>query len=529
MQYIKGTDRTQAVLFPQSLDEIIDADNEVRLVDLFVETIDLAQFSFHVKSSSEGRPPYHPKDLLKLYVYGYLNSIRSSRSLEKECKRNIEVMWLLQQLVPDHNTISNFRKDNEKAIRKVFRHTVSIAKQFDLIGGRLIAGDSTKLRAQNSKKNNFNENKIVQHLQYIEKRLDEYNQALDQADDENKKIIKEQIEKQNNRKEKYLDLSNQLTNTAQTQVSTSDPDSRQMITRNNITEVAYNVQTTVDAKNNLTLDFKVTNENDSKAMGLMLSRAKKILGSADFTALYDKGYHIGSELKTGIEMGVELMVAIPGVASFAPDDRYNFDKFCYDEQKDAYTCPQGKTLTTNGNWYLKSKQRYLYHVKHYKTSACSTCPALAQCTKNKKGRLIERSEYQPYMDQNKNNIEKDPATYKRRQAIIEHSYGIIKRQWGFYFVSTKKGLKHASADVGLMFIAFNLRRLMNIIDKNVLTKFLRELASLFIDKTVLTKAFLTHLSNTIFQTIFASPFKTSPHMVSKSMKPLIKFEMKSSF
>src|ERR1043165_1249262 len=197
MQYITGTSRTQAVLFPQRLEDIIEQDNEVRLIDLFVESLDLSTFSFRIKSSPEGRPPYHPKDLLKLYVYGYLNSIRSSRALEKECNRNIEVMWLLHQLVPDHNTISNFRKDNEKAIRKVFRHTVSIAKQFDLIGGRLIAGDSTRLRAQNSKKNNFNENKIIQHLQYIEKRLDEYNRALEQADEENKKIIEEEIKKQN--------------------------------------------------------------------------------------------------------------------------------------------------------------------------------------------------------------------------------------------------------------------------------------------------------------------------------------------
>lgn len=506
MQYIKGADRTQAVLFPQGLDEIIDADNEVRLIDLFVESINLTEFKFHLKSSAEGRPPYHPKDLLKLYVYGYLNSIRSSRALEKECKRNIELMWLLQQLVPDHNTISNFRKDNEKAIRKVFRHTVSIAKQFDLIGGRLIAGDSTKLRAQNSKKNNFNENKIVQHLQYIEKRLDEYNQALAEADEENKQIIQEQIEKQNDRKEKYLDLSKQLIDTEETQVSTSDPDSRQMITRNNITEVAYNIQTTVDAKNNLTLDFKVTNENDSKAMGPMLRRAKKILGSADFTALYDKGYHTGSELKTGIDMGAKLMVAVPGVASFAPDDRYNFDKFIYTIGDDTYTCPQGKTLFTNGNWYIKSKQRYIYYVKHYKTIACSNCPALNLCTKNKKGRLIERSEYQPYIEQNKQNIEAHPDVYKKRQAIIEHTYGIIKRQWGFYFISTKKGIKHASADVGLMFTALNLRRLINIIDKNLFKKFLAELASLFFVKTVLPKAFLTHLSHPTFQTLFRSRF-----------------------
>ena len=262
-----------------------------------------------------------------------------------------------------------------------------------------------------------------------------------------------------------------------------------MITRNNITEVAYNVQTTVDAKNNLTLDYKVTNENDSKAMGAMLKRTKKILGHTSFTALYDKGYHTGSELKTGIEMGVELMVAIPGVASFAPDERYNFDHFIYNESNDTYTCPEKKTLRTNGSWYVKSKQRYIYHVKHYKTSACNTCPALTSCTKNKKGRLIERSEYQSYMDRNKENIEKDPATYKKRQAIIEHTYGIIKRQWGFYFISTKKGIKHASADVGLMFTALNLRRLMNIIDKNVLAKFFKELASLFVIETALLKLF----------------------------------------
>ncbi len=380
MQYIKGNDRTQAILFPQSLDEIVDNDNEVRIIDLFVESIDLVQFNFTFKQSAEGRPPYHPKDLLKLYVYGYLNSIRSSRALEKECKRNIELMWLLQQLVPDHNTISNFRRDNEKAIRKVFRHTVSIAKQFDLIGGKLIAGDSTKLRAQNSKKNNFNENKIAQHLEYIENKLDEYDQALQMADDENKKIIQQQIEKQNHRKEKYNQLSRQLSQTGETQVSTSDPDSRQMITRNNITEVGYNVQTTVDAKHHLTLDYKVTNENDSKAMGCMLRRAKTILQTNDFTALYDKGYHTGSEIKKAVEMGIEVMVAVPGVASFAPDDNYNFDKFIYNPQHDTYTCPEQQTLKTNGNWYVKSKERYLYYVKHYKTGDCSTCPALALCT-----------------------------------------------------------------------------------------------------------------------------------------------------
>jgi len=487
MQYIQGKNREQSVLFPQSLDEIISADNEVRIIDLFAESIHLADFKFVTKNATEGRPAYNPKDLLKLFVYGYLNSIRSSRVLEKECHRNVEVMWLMKQLSPDHNTISNFRRDNQKAIRQVFRHTVSIAAQFNLIGGKLIAGDSTKLRAQNSKKNNFNESKIEQHLVYIENKLNEYNKALEVADEDNKKIIETEINKQNNRKDFYNNLSNQLQQNGDTQISTTDPDSRQMITRNNITEVAYNVQTVVDEKHNLPIDYKVTNENDSKAMSAMLRRTKIILNTTDFTALYDKGYHTGSEIKKAVEMGVNIMVAIPGVASFAPDERYNFDQFIYNQQQDCYTCPQQQTLTTNGNWYQKSKQRYIYFVKHYKTKSCATCPALALCTKNKKGRLLERSENQPYIEQNKKNIEANTKTYKKRQAIVEHPYGIIKRQWGFYYITTKKGIKRASADVGLMFVAYNLRRLMNIIDKNSFQKFLKELVLLFFTETALLK------------------------------------------
>jgi len=488
MQYIQGKNREQSVLFPQSLDEIISTDNEVRIIDLFAESINLADFKFVTKNAAEGRPAYNPKDLLKLFVYGYLNAMRSSRVLEKECYRNVEVMWLMKQLAPDHNTISNFRRDNQKAIRQVFRYTVSIASQFNLIGGKLIAGDSTKLRAQNSKKNNFNESKIEQHLVYIDNKLNEYNKALEAADDQNKEIIQEAIDKQNNRKGFYNNLSNQLQQNADTQISTTDPDSRQMITRNNITEVAYNVQTVVDEKHNLPIDYKVTNENDSKAMSPMLRRTKIILNTTDFTALYDKGYHTGSEIKRAVEMGINIMVAIPGVASFAPDEHYNFDKFIYNEQQDCYTCPQQQTLTTNGNWYQKSKQRYIYFVKHYKTKNCATCPALALCTKNKKGRLLERSEYQPFIEQNKKNIEANNKTYKKRQAIVEHPYGIIKRQWGFYYITTKKGIKRASADVGLMFVAFNLRRLMNIIDKNSFKKFFRELVPLFFVKTAMVKA-----------------------------------------
>ncbi len=479
MQFIQGTNRTQSVLFSENLDQIIDQENEVRLIDLFVESINLTDFKFVIKTSIEGRPAYNPKDLLKLYVYGYLNQIRSSRHLEKECKRNIELMWLMKTLAPDHNTISNFRRDNEKAIRKVFRYTVSIAKHFDLIGGKLIAGDSTKLRAQNSKKNNFNEKKIEHHLSYIDNKLDEYNKALELADEDTKKIIQQEIQKQNNRKNEYQALSAELAATGEVQISTSDPQSRQMITRNNITEVAYNIQTVVDAKHNLPIDYKVTNKNDRRAMGGMLRRTKAILQTSDFTALYDKGYHTPGEIKTAIDLGINVMVAIPDIACNAPNENYNVSNFIYHQATDSYTCPEKEVLKTNGNWYTKHREKYSTLVKHYKTKACGTCPVKELCTRNAKGRLIERSEYAPYVEKNKQNILANPALYKKRQAIVEHPYGIIKRQWGFYYIMTKKGMKRASADVGLMFVAFNLRRLINILGKNVINKFLRELGFLF--------------------------------------------------
>ena len=486
MQFIQGKNRTQSILFPESLDQIIDQNNEVRIIDLFVESINAADFKFVIKTSIEGRPSYNPKDLLKLFVYGYLNQIRSSRALEKECKRNIELMWLMKELAPDHNTISNFRKENEKAIRKVFRYTVSIAKQFDLIGGKLVAGDSTKLRAQNSKKNNFNARKIERHLAYIDNKLNEYNIAIELADDENKKIIQLEILKQNRRKRQYQNYTAILEQTGEVQISTSDPDSRQLITRNNITEVAYNIQTVVDAKHNLPIDYKVTNENDSKAMGSMLRRTKIILNTTNFTALYDKGYHTGSEIKTAVDLGIHIMVAIPEVASNAPDTAYNVANFKYDKVNETYTCPQAQVLTTNGSWYKKNRGKSFTHMKHYKTKACSTCPVKDLCTKNKDGRLIERSEHAPFIEQNKLNIEANPTLYKKRQAIVEHPYGILKRQWGFYYIMTKKTKKHASADVGLMFTAYNLRRIMNIIDKNVFKKFLKELGLLFFEKITFT-------------------------------------------
>jgi len=474
MKYFLGKNREQTYLFPVSLDESLSNDNEVRLIDLFVDSLNISKFGFKVDFGENGRPAYHPADLLKLYIYGYMNKIRSSRDLEKECKRNIEVIWLLKSLKPDHNTISNFRKDNDSAIREVFKTTVKISKHFDLLGKKLIAGDSTKLRAQNSKKNNYNQKKIDRHLEYIENKLNEYNQALSKEDCVQPAEIKKNIEKQLERKEKYHQLEQQLKETGQEQISTSDTESRQMITRNNITEVAYNVQTTVDAKNNILIDYKVTNNNDSKALGKMITRASEILETTDFTALYDKGYHTGSELKIAQDLGINLMVAVPDVASNAPDKRYNVANFYYDKEADFYICPEHQKLVTNANWYNKNRgnNRELIRVKHYKTNACKACINRELCTSNKHGRLIERSEYADNIEQNKKNIEANQKLYKRRQAIVEHPYGTIKRQWGFNYILTKQGMERASSDVGFIFISYNLRRIINILGFKRFKKYL---------------------------------------------------------
>ena len=463
MKFIQGKNRSQTCLFPISLEDSIEGDNSVRSIDQFVDSLDMETLGFRCDHTENGPPAYHPTLLLKLYIYGYMNRVRSSRQLEKECNRNIEVMWLLESLAPDHNTISNFRRDNPRAIKRVFHATVSLARNFGLIGATLIAGDSTKFRAQNSKKNNFNQKKIQRHLDYIDNKLDQYDTALLESEDgHEKEAIEKDIARHQQRKSQYHRLERQLEESGDTQISTSDPESRHMITRANITEVAYCVQTTVDAENNIPLDYRVTNENDRKAMGKMLCRAKTILRTSDFTALYDKGYHTGSELATAGRLGIDTLVAIPGIgrASQAPDPAYNSENFTYDTIKDTYTCPQGNTLKSNGSSY-KGRN---YYFKQYKTNKCGQCPARHLCTTSKaNGKIIQRSEYQQYIEDNMARVREDPEAYRKRQAIVEHPYGTIKRQWGFDHITTKKTMQRASADVGLMFIAYNLKRIWNII------------------------------------------------------------------
>jgi len=274
-----------------------------------------------------------------------------------------------------------------------------------------------------------------------------------------KKVIKVKIAKQKKHKKQYESLERQLKETGEQQISTSDPESRQLVIRGVVTEVCYNVQSTVDEKHKIPIDYQVTNSNDKQAMTAMVQEAIDIVGNNTFDVVFDKGYYTAEQIHNTQLLGVTTHVCIPNPASTAPDPRYNLSAFRYDKESDTYRCPAGETLRSNGNWYHKR----VYRVKQYKTKNCKTCLVKALCTKAKYQRIIERHEFADALEINRENISKTPEIYAQRQSIVEHPFGTMKRQWGFDHIMTKKTIKRASADVGLIFIAYNLKRIINTI------------------------------------------------------------------
>jgi hypothetical protein len=354
--------------------------------------------------------------------------------------------------------------------------------------------------------NNFNQKKIDRHLEYIENKLAEYEKALAENDGD-KDEIKKEIDKQSGRKKGYKKLEQQLKESGQSQISTSDPDSRHQITRNNITEVSYSAQTTVDAKNNIPIDYKITNANDKKAMGNMLRRAKTILQHNNFTALYDKGYHTGRELAIVDELNINTLVAIPPFsgASHAPDLNYDVEHFDYNPETDTYTCPQGNTLTTTGYWHIAKNGEIAYRFRNYTTPECKKCEVRPLCTKSAaNGKQVRRSEFAVNIENKKKRILGSEKLYKRRQAIVEHPFGTIKRQWGFNYIITKRYIKRAEADFGFTMTAYNLRRIINIIGTKKLQTYLEDIFSILYSKFVHFKLFLRPI-NQIRKLIMKNP------------------------
>lgn len=487
MAHRTGTDRNQLLLLPPSLDELIGEENTAKVIDAFVDSLDIMEAGLKNSIPAEkGCPPYNPADLLKLYIYGYLNRIRSSRKLEKECIRNIEVIWLLNQLRPKYRTIAYFRENNLKAIKSVFRQFVVMMKKWDLIAGDLLAVDGSKFRAVNSKKNNYNQQKIQRHLNYIDQKIDEYLKELDENDNkehgERKLKVNECLHQLEQRRQKYIDLERQLKETCQDQVSTTDPDARQLIIRGDIAEVAYNAQTTVDSKHNLIIDTKVINANDRKILATMGLQAKEILKKESFELLADKGYHNGEELKKCDLMNIKTYVApqenISG--NKIPTPEYQGDKFRYNSEDDYYICPEGQTLSSNGKWYKKFYRTHITLSKQYKTKACRVCPKRCWCTSSpiERGRLIERSENQDAVDANNLRVRNEKEKYRRRQVMVEHPFGVVKRQWGYDHVMMK-GLKKTDSEISLVFLCYNIKRVMNIMGIKGILKAIKAFSQCF--------------------------------------------------
>ena len=470
MQHIQGISRHQLQM--SSLEDKITADNPVRFIDAFVNHIDPVKIGFQPKIlKTEGRPNFRLEVFLKLYLYGYLNGVRSSRRLEKECFRNIEVQWLLEAIYPNYHSIADFRKDNPKALKQLFKLFVSFLKDAELIAGDTIAIDGTKSRAHNSKKANYNQKKIDKHKEYIQAKSQEYLDQLDQNDIQENPVaiknIQQKIERLKQNKIKYELLEEELKNSREPQISTTDADARTLLVQGQVVEVSYNIQAAVDSKHNLVVATHTINRNDKNALTAIALEVKENLALETFTVLVDKGYHNGRELHTCKQNNITTIVAVPEQGKSnenGTQPEYLVSKFIYNKENNSYTCPEGKTLTTTGSWHKKTgrTEESGYNFQKYRTPACKTCLVKDLCTSRKGGRELDRSQYADAVEENHHRYKDNPQLYRKRQEINEHIFGTIKRKWGYNYTDLV-GLEKVNGEHSLIMLVYNIKRSINIL------------------------------------------------------------------
>jgi transposase len=477
MPYITTSDE-RSQLFMISLEGTVSQDSFVRVIDAFVDAIDFKSFGItHTECKEEGRPAYHPSVLMKLYLYGYQYGIRSSRKLERECRLNLECLWLTSCRYPRYKTIADFRKNNAQAFRSVFRSFVHLLKEIDLVDGRTIAIDSFKIRAQNSLKNNFNEKNIDRHLEYIDNKILEYESQLDNSElEEEKEVLQTKINQQEQRRNRYQEVRERLKESGEEQLSLTDPDSRAVILHRNIVNVGYNVQAAIDSTNKLLVEYDTGDVNDTRALSKMAIKTKELIRVNKMDLLADKGYHTGEELRRCEEENITTYVS-PKAPSTRDTGLYPISIFKYNKEADTYTCPEGIELTTNNVWYQHSGdgKNAPYSFRRFITSECKGCTNREKCTNSKhNGRAIDRSEYADAIEQNNYRVVKNPEYYRQRQQLAEHPFGTLKRQRGFTFTLIK-GKEKVLGEVGLEFICYNLTRCTTILGVAIIIKALKEL------------------------------------------------------
>ena len=463
--FIKGKDRTQSTLFPASFDDYISDNNPVRMVDYFVDDIDFAALGFdRINLAPTGRPAYHPSVLLKIYIYGYLNRVQSSRRLERECQRNIELMWLTGDLAPDFKTIADFRKDNGKAIRKVCGEFVGVCRQLKLFSETIVAIDGSKFKAVNNRDRNFTTAKMKRQLAAVDKKIASYLAELDAADQEAPDVteaeteqLQEKIEALKEKKQRLKKIEAQMLEAPDKQVSLTDPDCRSMKSRG-VGIVGYNLQTAVDVKHHLIPAHEVTNRGDDRdQLNSMAQKARGAMGADTLEVLADAGYYNGKEIVACEDDNITTYVPKTDTSNSKAEGRFSKEDFQYIAEDDEYRCPADQRLIYSFDTFGKKSQK---HLRVYRTSGCRDCKIKEQCTTGKE-RRISRWEREDVLDVMQQRLEESPEKMLERKQTVEHPFGTLKDWMGAtHFLM--KTLEHVNTEMSLHVLAYNMKRVLNI-------------------------------------------------------------------
>ena len=471
-RFVEGMDRGQATLLPDCLEDWVDENNPVRAVDVFVEALDLVELGFDgAQPMATGRPGYKPSVLLKLYIYGYLNRVQSSRRLEREAGRNLEVIWLTGRLAPDHKTIADFRKDNGPAIKKVCAQFVELCRKMGLLAKASVAIDGSKFKAVNSRDNNFTKGKLERRLKQIEESVARYMGQLDTADRQTaagedpsetvlltKKRLKEKLVKLEEEVKRLRAIETQVLASPDQQVSLTDPDCRSMATSGRGSGmVAYNVQSAVDTEHHLIVAHEVTNVGtDRSQLAHMGQAAKAALHTDNLDAVADRGYFKGEEILACEKAGITVTLPKPQTSGAKSAGRFGKPDFVYLPAEDVYRCPAGEKLT-----YRYTTEEDGQNLRRYWTSACPICPIKDQCTTGKE-RRITRWEHEHVVEAVQTRLDKNPQAMRARRATVEHPFATLKMRMGATHFLMKR-LKNVATEMALNVLGYNLTRVMNIV------------------------------------------------------------------
>lgn len=473
-RFIEGECRTQTTLLPESIDDFITDTNPVRIVDVFVDELDLGQLGFEgMEPATTGRPAYHPAILLKIYIYGYLNRIQSSRRLEKEAQRNVELMWLTGRLTPDFKTIARFRKENGQAIRSVCREFVVLCQKLGLFAESLVAIDGSKFKAVNNRDRNFTSAKLQRRMEEIESGINRYLTALDTADRQEPTVAKaksgrlhDKIAALKEQMKALKDIEVHLNKTEDKQISLTDPDARSMKSRG-AGIVGYNVQTAVDTKHHLIVAHDVTNKgSDRDQLSPMAKQARTAMGVQDLTVVADRGYYNSDEILACHEAGITALVPKCKTSGAKAAGRFDKADFIYDANTNEYECPAGQRLI-----WRSSRIEHGLNLHRYWSSSCQQCAIKAKCTPSTE-RRVSRWEHEEVLEAMQTRLDNAPDSMRIRRQTVEHPFGTLKAWMGATHFLTKQ-LKNVSTEMSLHVLAYNMKRVMNIMGATAMIEAIR--------------------------------------------------------